>query len=59
MGNANPVPHGAADERRWLWVGSDLTGLEIEVLAVELPTYLLVIHAMPAHFRRGGWRRDT
>ena len=59
MDRADPVPHGAPDERRWLWVGGDCRGLEIEVLAVELADYLLVIHAMPAHFRRGRWQRGT
>jgi hypothetical protein len=59
MDTTTPVPHGAPDERRWMWIGRDTTGLEIEVLAVELPDCLLVIHAMPARFRRGRWGRGT
>ena len=35
-----------------LWAGIDDRGLELEVIAVKLAEYLLVIHVMPRTFRR-------
>ena len=40
------------DESRMLWIGKDSRGLELEVVALDLPDYLLVIHVMPRDFRR-------
>ncbi len=41
-----------ADEK-WMWVGADDRGLELEIVAVvPEPTTLLVIHVMPYGFRR-------
>lgn len=40
---------GRAD--RLLWIGRDDRGLLLEIIAVELPDYLLVIHVMPALYR--------
>ncbi len=37
---------------RLLWVGRDDRGIVLEVMAVDLPDYLLVIHAMPVALRR-------
>lgn len=40
---------------RYLWVGRDARGVLLEVIAVERPDCLLVIHVMPVHYRdRGG-----
>lgn len=36
----------------WLYIGPDADGDELEVIAVEQPTQLLVIHAMPTRYRR-------
>lgn len=36
----------------YLWVGLDDRGIELEVVAVERPDCLLVIHAMPTHYHR-------
>ncbi|GMU41616.1 MAG: hypothetical protein AMXMBFR23_24820 [Chloroflexota bacterium] len=36
---------------RLLWIGRDAAGVLIEVIAVERPDALLVIHAMPLHYR--------
>jgi hypothetical protein len=50
------TPHGNA---AWLYVGPDERGRELEVIAVEATDTrtrercLLVIHVMPASFRRG------
>ena len=34
------------------WIGIDDRGLELEIIAVVTPEYLLVIHVMPYRFRR-------
>lgn len=34
------------------WIGSDDRGVELEVIAVELPGLWLVIHVMPTSLRR-------
>jgi hypothetical protein len=34
------------------WIGIDDRGLELEIIAVVTPKYLLVIHVMPYRFRR-------
>ncbi|HUR51108.1 MAG TPA: hypothetical protein VMZ11_03185 [Mycobacteriales bacterium] len=36
---------------RLLWIGQDDRGLDLEILAIVEPEYLLVIHVMPHHFR--------
>jgi hypothetical protein len=45
----------AADEgldERLVWIGRDDRGVLLEVIAVEQPGFLLVIHVMPYGFRR-------
>jgi len=39
-------------EQKIIWVGFDFTGLELEVIAVDLEDHYFVIHAMPTLFRR-------
>jgi hypothetical protein len=41
---------GKAD--RLTWIGDDDRGVELEITAVDLPEYLLVIHVMPTALRR-------
>lgn len=41
------------EDRRWLWVGTDDRGRELEVIAVETDECHLVIHVMPIGYRRG------
>ncbi len=36
------------------WVGVDERDRELEIIAVERPDCLLVIHVMPARYRRNG-----
>ncbi len=36
-----------------VWIALDTRGLELEVIALELDDYLLVIHVMPTHLRKG------
>ncbi len=35
------------------WVGVDDRGLELEIVGVKQATFVLVIHVMPANYRRG------
>ena len=37
---------------RLVWIGPDDRGLELEVVGLVEPEYLLVIHVMPHQFRR-------
>ena len=39
-------------EQNLRWIGIDDRGLELEIIAVVTPEYLLVIHVMPYRFRR-------
>ena len=51
------VKSKAGMEERRIWVGKDDRGLELEIVAVAVKDYLLVIHVMPTVFRRveKGW----
>jgi hypothetical protein len=37
---------------RLLWIGPGDRGLSLEIVAIQEPDYLLVIHVMPHRFRR-------
>lgn len=39
------------NERRE-WIGPDERGVELEIIGVVEPNYLLIIHVMPLHYRR-------
>ncbi|MDQ2707446.1 MAG: hypothetical protein M3Z25_07325 [Actinomycetota bacterium] len=54
MDTAEPVrePGTGQQKDRLTWTGPDDRGVELEIVAVDLPDYLLVIHVMPANFRR-------
>ena len=43
------LPHGR--DPKILFIGVDGPGVELEIVAVVLPGQLLVIHAMPTHYR--------
>lgn len=47
------TPGPDATHDRLSWIGEDDRGVELEIIAVDLPEYLLVIHVMPAQYRRG------
>jgi hypothetical protein len=51
-GEPECVPAEGDLDDRLVWVGPDDRGVVLEVIAVDLPDYLLVIHAMPLAFRR-------
>lgn len=42
---------GELDDRL-LWIGSDHRGVVLEVIGIEQPDHLLIIHAMPYSYRR-------
>lgn len=46
-----PAPSDDLDDRL-VFVGKDDRGIELEIIAVQLPDFLLVIHVMPTEFRR-------
>ncbi|MDA8400145.1 MAG: hypothetical protein M0008_08885 [Actinomycetota bacterium] len=46
-----PAPSDALDDRL-VFVGTDDRGFELEIIAVQLPDFLYVIHVMPTQFRR-------
>lgn len=51
-GEPERVPADGDLDDRLLWVGPDDRGIVLEVMAVDLPDYLLVVHAMPVGLRR-------
>ncbi len=55
INTADPVRISATAElpERFAYVGSDDRGVELEIVALDLPDYLLVIHVMPTHYRKG------
>ncbi len=46
------VPADEETREQLVWVGRDDRDLELEVVAIVEPDYLLVIHVMPYQFRR-------
>ena len=40
------------EDQKFLWIGHDDRVLELEIVALKLPEYILVIHVMPRTFRR-------
>ena len=51
-GEPERVPASSAGlSDRLVWIGRDERGVELEVIAVERPDGLLVIHAMPTFYR--------
>jgi hypothetical protein len=52
-GDPTIVPAESDDlDDRLLFVGVDDRGIELEIIAVQLPDFLYVIHVMPTQFRR-------
>lgn len=46
-----PARDGQSDDRL-VFVGVDDRGVELEVIAIQLPEYLFIIHVMPYNYRR-------
>lgn len=45
------IPTDDTNRSQLLWIGPDDRGLDLEIVAIVEPDYLLVIHVMPNHFR--------
>ncbi len=54
IATVTPTEVAATDEfdARRVWLGPDDRGVDLEVVALVLPTELLVIHVMPTALRR-------
>jgi hypothetical protein len=46
------IQSDAETKEKLLWIGQDERGLELEIVAIPLDNYLLVIHVMPTIFRK-------
>jgi hypothetical protein len=56
MNACEPIVTPATEEHRErrTWIGADDRGVELEIVALVEPDYLLVIHVMPTQYRRRG-----
>ena len=54
IANTDPIEIPADDDHdpRLVWIGPDDREVEREIVAIQLPNLLLVIHVMPAHYRK-------
>lgn len=52
--NSDPVqiPATPTLDARLVWVGEDDRGIELEIVALDLPDAIVVIHVMPMELRR-------
>ena len=46
------VPATGDLDARLVWIGRDDRGIELEVVALDLPEAVVVIHVMPTNLRR-------
>lgn len=46
------VPAEKGLDQRLVWVGADDRGIELEIVALDLPDVVVVIHVMPTALRR-------
>ena len=46
------VPATETADARLVWIGLDDRGIELEIVALDLPDEWLVIHVMPTALRR-------
>jgi len=46
------VPATANLDARLVWIGDDDRGIELEIVALDLPDAIVVIHVMPTALRR-------
>jgi hypothetical protein len=54
INTVEPVEVAATEtaDARLVWIGADDRGIELEIVALDLPGEWLVIHAMPTALRR-------
>jgi hypothetical protein len=46
------VPAEQGLDQRLAWIGEDDRGIELEIVALDLPDAVVVIHVMPTALRR-------
>ena len=46
------VPATATADARLVWIGDDDRGVELEIVALDLPDAVVVVHVMPTALRR-------
>jgi hypothetical protein len=51
-GEPQRMPATGDLDERLVWVGRDDRGVELEIIGIELPDYLLIIHVMFYSYRR-------
>ena len=51
-GEPTVVAGAPGEDDRLLWIGVDDRGVELEIIGVDLPAYLLIMHVMPYAYRR-------
>ncbi len=56
--SVTPVSIAATEalDARLYWLGDDDRGVELEIMALDLPDAVVVIHVMPTALRTGGSR---
>jgi hypothetical protein len=47
------IPANTGLDARLAWVGTDDRGIELEIIALDLPQAVIVIHVMPTALRKG------
>lgn len=52
IGSERPTPATPTLDARLVWVGKDDRGIELEIVALDLPDAIVVIHVMPRELRR-------
>jgi hypothetical protein len=46
------IPATSSMDARLVWIGDDDRGIELEIVALDLPETIVVIHVMPTDLRR-------
>lgn len=46
------IPANERFDARLVWIGPDDRGVELEVVALDLPEEIVVIHVMPTELKR-------
>lgn len=46
------IPATSQLDARLVWIGDDDRGVELEIVALDLPDGIIVIHVMPTSLRR-------
>lgn len=54
INNVEPtrIPPSSDFEARLVWIGPDDRGVELEIVALNLPDEIVVIHVMPTDLKR-------